>query len=393
MAIENDERSETASCCCSSATQPEAKAPSCGCGGASTVEPNNNYGAEKPRWITGIVKTAAGDVPKISTVPDARDKLETFVVRTGTNRMDYKVKPGLYAVGSPSAASPVLVSANFKLSFDALRGKLTGRDAWILVLDTKGINVWCAAGKGTFGTDEIVRRAEAARLAEIVSHRTLVVPQLGAPGVSAHEVKRRCGFRVVYGPVRAADLCAFLDAGMKATPEMRRVRFPIRDRMVLIPVEGMVGIRYALITALIFLILSLFGNGGVSAQRILTHGIPSALVVFGVYAACVSLTPTLLPWLPGRAFAVKGAFVGLLIAAGFLLLELARPGSFANGYGLASLFLIIPAAASFIGMNFTGSSTYTSLSGVKHEMRIALPIQAGCAAAGLILMIAGKFIH
>ena len=79
--------------------------------------------------------------------------------------MDYRVEPGLYAVGSPTADSPVLVSANYKMSFDRLRSALPGVDAWILVLDTKGINVWCAAGKGTFGTDELVRRIEAARAA------------------------------------------------------------------------------------------------------------------------------------------------------------------------------------------------------------------------------------
>ena len=70
--------------------------------------------------------------------------------------MRYKVDPGLYAVGRPTVESPVLVSANYKLSFDRLRSQLTGLDAWMLVLDTHGVNVWCSAGKGTFGTDEIV---------------------------------------------------------------------------------------------------------------------------------------------------------------------------------------------------------------------------------------------
>ena len=75
-------------------------------------------------------------------------------------------------------------------------------DAWILVLDTNGVNVWCAAGKGTFGTDELIRRIEATGLPEIVSHNRVIVPQLGGPGVAAHEVRKRSGFRVVYGPVR-----------------------------------------------------------------------------------------------------------------------------------------------------------------------------------------------
>ena len=80
---------------------------------------------------------------------------------------------------------------------------LAGVDAWILVLDTKGINVWCAAGKGTFGTGELVHRIGSVGLAGIVSHRKIIVPQLGAPGVSWPEVLRRSGFTVEYGPVRA----------------------------------------------------------------------------------------------------------------------------------------------------------------------------------------------
>ena len=102
-------------------------------------------------------------------------------MRWGIGRMLYRVEPGLYAVGRPDPQSPVLVSANYKLSFDRLRRQLGGWDAWILVLDTKGVNVWCAAGKGTFGTDELVGRVESCRLAEVVAHRRLIVPQLARP--------------------------------------------------------------------------------------------------------------------------------------------------------------------------------------------------------------------
>jgi hypothetical protein len=130
-----------------------------------------------------------------------------------------------------------LVTANYKLSFDHVRRAMDGLDAWVLVLDTKGVNVWCAAGKGTFGTEELIRRLDLCQVAAVVEHKTVVVPQLGAPGVAAHEVSRRSGFRVVYGPVRACDLPAFLRAGMRATPEMRRVRFTLPDRLVLTPNE------------------------------------------------------------------------------------------------------------------------------------------------------------
>jgi acetyl-CoA decarbonylase/synthase complex subunit gamma len=342
-------------------------------------------------WMDGAVTTPTGEVPRAFAVLSRADHIGSWKARWGVGRMHYRVEPGLYAVGCPTAESPVLVSANYKLSFDHLRAQLTVLDAWILVLDTKGINVWCAAGKGTFGTDEIVRRAEAARLGEVVSHRRLVVPQLGAPGVSAHEVKERSGFRVVYGPVRADDLRAFLDSGMKATPEMRRVRFPFRDRVALIPVELVMGAKHALLIAVGFLVLAGLGPGIYSFERAIAVGARSAGIFLAVAVAGVVLTPMLLPWLPGRAFAVKGLWLGLALAAGLAGWAWVSPGMLENGLSTAAWFLMIPAVASFVAMNFTGASTYTSLSGVRREMRVAVPAQAICAVLGAGLWLVGRF--
>src|SRR5512134_2350477 len=166
----------------------------------------------------------------------AADRWDHFLVRIGYRRGEHRVEPGLYLLGNPTPDSPVFVTANYTLSFDALRSALKGIDGYILVLDTQGVNVWCAAGKGTFGTDELVRQIEATRLHEVVRHRVLILPQLGAPGVAAHEVKQRAQFKVEYGPVRAEDLPEYLKT-RKATPEMRRVGFTLKDRFVLIPVE------------------------------------------------------------------------------------------------------------------------------------------------------------
>ena len=111
--------------------------------------------------------------------------------------------PGLYAVGEPDRESDVFVTANYKLSFDILRRELKGLNAWIIVLDTKGINVWCAAGKGTFGTNELINRINEINLHNVVSHRRIIIPQLGAVGVNARIVHQRTGFRVYFGPVHA----------------------------------------------------------------------------------------------------------------------------------------------------------------------------------------------
>ncbi len=171
--------------------------------------------------IIDQIDTSIGKIPVVPEALNFKDRIGTLKVRLNIGRMNYVIGTGLYAVGNPDAGSPVLVSANFKMSFDYLRRELQDIDAWILVLDTKGINVWCAAGKGTFGTDELIRQIREVRIDRVVNHRQLIVPQLGAPGVAAHLVKEATGFKVIYGPIRAADITAFLEAGNKATEEMR----------------------------------------------------------------------------------------------------------------------------------------------------------------------------
>ena len=306
--------------------------------------------------------------------------------------MHYAIEPGLYLIGNPSAASPVLVSANYKLSFDVLRSSMHGRDAWILVLDTKGINVWCAAGKGTFGTMELVGRIADVGLEKFVDHKELIVPQLGATGVSAHMVKKFSGYKVIFGPVRARDLPAFLDAGKKATPEMRHVQFPIGERLLLVPMELVGGLKYTAVLLLVVLALSGFNRDGFSLESVQIWGLFSAAVLLLAYLAGCVLGPALLPWLPGRAFSLKGLWIGLLASLVSVIYWWSNPVVTESTAGMVGLVIMVIAIASFTVMNFTGSSTYTSLSGVKKEMRIAVPAQLIGIVIGLGLWISAKFL-
>ena len=305
--------------------------------------------------------------------------------------MDYSIDPGFYALGSPDGGSPVLVTANYKMSFDCLREALPGRNGWILVLDTLGINVWCAAGKGTFGTEELLRRIEAAGLRDVVNHRDLILPQLGAPGVSAHLVRKSSGFKVHYGPVLARDLPAYLDAGLKATAAMRQKTFPLRERAVLIPIELVAALKPAVIIIPLLFIISGFGGEGGFVRNVIRDGLFSlAAFLLAVFSGAV-LTPLLLPWLPGRAFSAKGLAVGLTAA---VLLLLTWGGDIYSRrdllLGIAWL-LLIPALSAFLAMNFTGASTFTSLSGVKREMRWALPLEIGVGVSGFAVLLVSRF--
>jgi len=339
-----------------------------------------------PEWIIGSVDTAAGAIPTVATSWSRRDRIEHFRCRAGSYRNRYFVPPGLYAVGTAGPNSEVFVTASYKLSFDHLRRALDGFDAWILVLDTRGVNVWCAAGKGTFGSEELARRIESVGLARLVAHRRVIVPQLGAPGVRAHEVQRLTRFRVHFGPVRASDIADYLRAGLEATPEMRHVQFRVADRAVLVPMELVPALKALLGYAAAVLLFSGLGPEGFSVGRAASAGLPVAGLGLVAIVSGAVLTPLLLPLVPGRAFAFKGALTGVVLTAGYAALV---PAIQERGGALAAFaWVFTSAASSYLALQFTGSTTFTSMSGVKKELRFALPIHVVAITVAVAMLIA-----
>jgi CO dehydrogenase/acetyl-CoA synthase delta subunit len=321
---------------------------------------------------TDIDKASKPELQITTSTLNAKNYWDHFLARWAVNRGGHRVEPGLYALGNPKPDSPVFVSANYTLSFDALRFALKDIDGFILVLDTKGINVWCAAGKGTFGTDELVNRIQVTRLQEVVNHRNLILPQLGAPGVSGFEVTKRTHFKVEYGPGRAQDLPEYLKTHT-ATPEMRRVQFTLMDRLTLIPVE--------LVSVLLpLLILFLIGWKG-----------PAAAILAGTV-----LFPILLPWIPTHNFSTKGFILGAAVALPFAIAAFMKdPGSalWVRSAWALVFVLLIPSITAYLALNFTGSTTFTSRSGVQREMFAYIPTMAWMFGAGLLLNIGIIFVR
>jgi hypothetical protein len=299
------------------------------------------------------------------------NRLDHFLARWGFNREGHRVEPGLYRLGNPSPDSPVFASANYTLSFDALRSALAGYDAFILVLDTKGINVWCAAGKGTFGTEELVRRIGVTGLATVVNQSKIIIPQLGAPGISWPDVLRKSGFSIEYGPVRARDLPEYLRTH-KATLAMRRVEFPLWDRIVLIPIE-LVHIALPTIAAAIVLWF--------------LAGPFAALAALAAVTAGTVFFPVLLPFIPTKDFSTKGLLLGVVVAIPFAAAFASAPAlpGWAVTAGSVIPLLLMPAVTAYLALNFTGSTTFTSRTGVKKEIFRYVPVMALIASIGMVL--------
>ncbi|HNX25126.1 MAG TPA: mercury methylation corrinoid protein HgcA [Spirochaetota bacterium] len=355
--------------------------PSCGCSVAESLSARE----AAPPFVTGYIRAKTGDMPVVSTILSSRDKWETVKARMSTFRMSFSVKPGLYAVGAPDENSDVFVTANYKMSFDAVRSSLNGLNAWIMVLDTKGINVWCAAGKGTFGTGELLNRISRTKLAENVLHRKIILPQLGAPGVNSGEVRRKSGFSVMYGPVRAEDLRKYVENGHKCDAEMRRVRFDIIDRLILTPIEiRQIFAKFHYFALVVLVVFGLTPDGIIFRDSIMKGYFFLAAGLLAVFAGAF-FTPVFLPFIPFRAFALKGWVAGIVLFGGVLYFT----GTFVscNIFLIISAMILFPLLSSYIALQFTGASTYTSLSGVKKELKIAFPVYISGAVLSFIFLI------
>jgi acetyl-CoA decarbonylase/synthase complex subunit gamma len=239
---------------------------------------------------------------------------------------------------------------------------------------------------------ELVSRIESGGLAKVVSHRELILPQLAGPGVAAHQVKKLSGFKVIYGPIRSKDLPAFLDNGREATPEMRLKTFTTLERMALIPLELVNAMKFGLVLMGILFFLAFIWKSREGMAIAMNHGLFSALAFFSAIVAGAILAPFLLPWLPGRAFSLKGFSLGLIASLILLVIRFNELGTWTGRFEVLAWILLIPALSAYLAMNFTGASTYTSLSGVKKEMRWALPLQIGAGMIGLILWVGSHFV-
>lgn len=342
-------------------------------------------------WVIGEVKTPSGPVKKISGEWTRKDSWGQFKARISSFRMDYTVDPGLYAIGDPDENSDVLVGANYKLSFDILRRELHGLNAWIMVLDTKGINVWCAAGKGTFGTEELISKIHQSGIADIVRHKKIIVPQLGAPGINSPHVKRITDFRVLFGPVQASDIKGYIDNGHRATEEMRTIKFTMWERFILTPMELIPAFKKLPLFVLIILVIFGLTPAGILFKNALMGGGTYLLALLVAVLAGALLTPVLLPYIPFRSFSIKGWIMGIVILA---VIKFSTTLFNFNSLLLTiALFIFFPLLSSYIALQFTGASTYTNITGVKREIKIGLPFYISGAIGSFVIIIFYKLFE
>jgi NAD-dependent dihydropyrimidine dehydrogenase PreA subunit len=153
------------------------------------------------------------------------------ILQTLLRVLPWPCESGLVRIGNPGRDAPVLLTCNFRLTVERVKRALAGLDAYLLVANSRGVNVWCAATGGLMTDHDVVSVLKTSGIERLVDHRQVILPQLAATGIEAKSVQKRTGWRVVWGPVRADAVPAFLERGLEASRDMRSVDFRWPERV------------------------------------------------------------------------------------------------------------------------------------------------------------------
>ena len=152
------------------------------------------------------------------------------IVQTCLRMFPFPCRTGLVEIGRPGRDAPVLLTGNFRLTVERLKHALAGTDAYLLVANSRGVNVWCAATGGLLTNHDVVSVLKTSGIDERVDHRQVILPQLAATGIEGRYVHRQTGWQVAWGPVQADAIPEFLQSGGTSTAAMRHVGFGWRHR-------------------------------------------------------------------------------------------------------------------------------------------------------------------
>jgi len=153
-----------------------------------------------------------------------------------TGQIDHvPIEPGLYKSGNPNRNSPIIVTANYEYTYIKVMRDLKGLDAWVLCVDSDGINVWCAARGDDFGNNQLFEAVETTNITTITDTRTLILPQLSAGGVSIPQLPKKSEgfpFKITFGPVWSKHLPQFIkEKPGRKSDKMKIAKFSLSHRI------------------------------------------------------------------------------------------------------------------------------------------------------------------
>ncbi|MFQ5889709.1 MAG: HgcAB-like fusion protein [Gemmatimonadota bacterium] len=282
--------------------------------------------------------------------------------------LPFPCRTGIITIGDPGPTSPVFLTCNFWLTVERLKRALQGIDAYLLVANSRGVNVWCAATGGLLTNHDVVSVLKTSGIEDLVDHRQVILPQLAATGIEGRVIHRKTRWKVVWGPVEARSIPAFLDAGLVKSPEMRTVTFARRQRLEM-------AVAWAFPLSLLGVVALPFWRQGVLPLVALVWGISLVMFLsFPLYQGRLRRTGKSVGFVffdfgeQGAPLLLWGLFmVGLV---GYLLLVGELSWSPAFRWGLGSLVVVL-----ILSLDLTGS-TPVFKSGLHADRRLRIALAA-----------------
>lgn len=234
------------------------------------------------------------------------------VFETLLRLLPFPCRTGLIRIGNPKKDSPVFLTCNYHLTVQRVKSALKGMNAYLLVANSRGINVWCAAAGGHLTNHEVISVLKTSGIEELVEHRQVILPQLAATGAEVKTIKEKTGWAVIWGPVYAKDIPVFMKNKMKVDRKKRQVKFPLIQRLEM-------AISWAF--AISFL------AGIIAAIFFPPIFVPLILFIWGLSLATFIFYPVYGSWLSSG----KGSLAFSLIVWGIILLALLLYSLFSSG--------------------------------------------------------------
>ena len=153
------------------------------------------------------------------------------IVETLLRAVPFPCRTGLIEIGNPNRNSPVFLTCNYHLTVERVKRALKGIDCYLLVANSRGHNVWCGSTGGHLTNHNVISVLNTSGIEELVDHRTVILPQLAATGIESTVIHKKTGWKLVWGPVYGKDIPPFIENKFKKTPEMRKVKFLLVQRI------------------------------------------------------------------------------------------------------------------------------------------------------------------
>jgi len=305
-----------------------------------------------------------------------------------TGQTDYvPIEPGIYRSGNPTNESPIIVTANYVYTYIRVMKELKGIDAWVLCVDSRGINVWCAARGGDFGNEQLIEAVQATNIQMLSNKKTLILPQLSAGGVSApllHKDSSSFPYKIKYGPVWSKDLPQYLkEHPARKSDKMKLAKFTLSHRLRAGITHTTFLFRkiFLIVLAVIALLLLIFCRidklwfvGELAFGVIITNGLLSILFPLTNFT---------------RKFVIKGLVIGIInvLCLGFLLLIVHQSIIFIL-LNICFIFWL----AFFSTMSFSGYTMATSPREIYDEYPIFRILNLTFLILGIILSTIGLIL-